>query len=88
MVVLQGKWGSSKMVTFQVLSESPGGVPNEGPWLCTGKISKAKVKCKQIYLELYTLHGFPGGKESASQYRRSERRRFDPWVGEIPWSRK
>ena len=47
-----------------------------------------KVKCKQIYLELYTLHGFPGGKESASQYRRSERRRFDPWVGEIPWSRK
>ena len=27
-------------------------------------------------------------KESACQCRRCKRRRFDPWVGKIPWSRK
>ena len=32
--------------------------------------------------------GFPGGKESACQYRRCERLRFDPWVGKTRWSRK
>ena len=34
---------------------------------------------------------FPGGasgKESAYQYRRHKRHRFDPWVGTIPWRRK
>ena len=34
--------------------------------------------------------GFPGGtrgKESACQCRRHKRRRFDPWVGKIPWRR-
>ena len=33
--------------------------------------------------------GFPGGasgKEPTCQCRRHERRRFDPWVGKIPWS--
>ena len=28
------------------------------------------------------------GKESACQYRRHKRRRFNPWVRKIPWSRK
>ena len=35
--------------------------------------------------------GFPGGtvvKESTCQNRRHKRRRFKPWVGKIPWSRK
>jgi len=35
--------------------------------------------------------GFPGGvvgKESACQSRRLRNRRFDPWVGKIPWRRK
>ena len=27
------------------------------------------------------------GKESACQYRRYKRCRFDPWVGKIPWRR-
>ena len=34
---------------------------------------------------------FPGGtsgKESTCQYRRHKKRRFDPWVGKIPWRRK
>ena len=33
------------------------------------------------------LAGLPGGKESASPCRRRERRGFDPWVGNILWSR-
>ena len=35
--------------------------------------------------------GFPGGtsgKEYACQCRRHRRRKFDPWVGKIPWRRK
>ena len=28
------------------------------------------------------------GKEPAGRCRRCKRRRFDPWVGKIPWSRK
>ena len=35
--------------------------------------------------------GFPGvasGNESACQCRRRKRYRSDPWVGQIPWSRK
>ena len=44
-----------------------------------------------------TLHqvvkdqGFPGGtsdKEFACRCRRRKRRRFDPWVGKIPWRRE
>ena len=34
------------------------------------------------------LPGGPSGKESACQCRRCKRRRFDPWVGKIPWNRK
>ena len=33
---------------------------------------------------------FPGGtsgKESACQYRKYKRHKFDPWVGKIPWRR-
>ena len=35
--------------------------------------------------------GFSGaarGKEPTCQCRRLKRRRFDPWVGKIPWRRK
>ena len=31
---------------------------------------------------------WPSGKESACQYRRHKRLRFDPEVRKIPWSRK
>ena len=35
------------------------------------------------------LQSFPAsGKEPACQFRRHKRRRFDPWVGKIPWRRK
>ena len=39
------------------------------------------------YRKKDTLMGFPGGsegKESACQYRRLKRHRFDSWVGNIP----
>ena len=33
--------------------------------------------------------GFPGGASGMNlQCRRCKRRRFDPWVRKIPWSRK
>ena len=41
---------------------------------------------------VYIVKGFPGGrhsaKESACQWRRRKRHRFDPLVGKISWSRK
>ena len=40
---------------------------------------------------LYQLSGLPrehSGKESACWCRRCKRRKFDPWVGKIPWRRK
>ena len=46
-----------------------------------------RVNIWYCYREL----GFPAGasgKEPACQCRRHNRRRFDPWVGKIPWRRK
>ena len=34
----------------------------------------------------YALVGFPGG--AVVKNRRHKRRRYDPWVGKIPWRRK
>ena len=34
------------------------------------------------------LHRWCTGKESACQFRRLRRHRFNPWVGRFPWSRK
>ena len=51
------------------------------------------VTLKQL-LQLYSIRyrkGFPGGangKESSCQCRRHKRCRLDPWVEELPWSRK
>jgi hypothetical protein len=42
------------------------------------------------YLPSYYI-GFPGGtsgKESSCQCGRCKKRRFDPWVGKMPWRRK
>ena len=36
----------------------------------------------------YYLPRWHSGKESACQFRRHKRHRFNPWVGRIPWSRK
>ena len=50
--------------------------------------------CSNCFLQIYLSLGkpcFPGGasyKESACQWRRCKRLRFDPWVGKIPWRRK
>ena len=40
--------------------------------------------------ETHPVWGFPSGtsgKEPACQRRRYKRRRFNPWVGKIPWRR-
>ena len=45
-------------------------------------------KCFSYIKENYSY--FPGhtsGKESASQFRRHRRHKFDPWVRKIPWRR-
>ena len=44
-----------------------------------------------VYQWPHTYWDFPGGasgKEPAYQCSRCKRRRFDPWVGKIPWRRK
>ena len=48
------------------------------------------VTAQKANIGLYSegTRGFPGGKESACQYRRREGLGFDPWVGKTPWSRK
>ena len=41
-----------------------------------------------ILEDIYHVVGLPGWlscEEPTCQYRRHERRRFDPWVGKIPW---
>ena len=38
-------------------------------------------------LLLSRCSGGTSGEESACQYRRYKRCRFDPWVGKIPWRR-
>jgi len=43
------------------------------------------------YIYMYPLYRLPrrcSGKESACQCRGHRRRRFDPWIGKIPWRRK
>ena len=41
-----------------------------------------------IYVLSLILFKWRTGKESACQCRRWKRRRFDPWLGKVPWSRK
>ena len=50
-------------------------------------VTDSKDNCQGIH----TSRGWPSSKESTCQYRlhrRCRRRRFDPWVDEIPWRRK
>ena len=51
----------------------------------SGKLTEPEVSVQGICL------GMPrwlSGKESACQYRRHRRLKFDSWVGKIPWRRK
>ena len=41
-----------------------------------------------FYYYLIIFPGGSGGKELACQHRKCKRCRFDPWVRNIPWSRK
>ena len=40
------------------------------------------------FLYIYGFLGGASGKESACQYRRHKRCRFNPWVRKIPWNKK
>ena len=42
---------------------------------------------KIIYDKPMAFPGGTSGKESACQFRRCKRCRFDPWVRKIPWKR-
>ena len=48
------------------------------------------LECQGPYHVVYTygLLWWRSGKELACQCKRCRRRRFDPWVGKIPWWRK
>ena len=51
--------------------------------------SQRGPSCPSFKIAQYFLQGIPGGatgKEPTCQCRR-QRRRFDPWVGKIPWKR-
>ena len=55
-------------------------------------LARGRLYWNKFHLLLDTLHTrrprWPSGKESACQYRRCQRYRFNPSVGKIPWSRK
>ena len=46
------------------------------------------LSCLLVLLFVTGLPRWHSGTESAWQCRRYKRRRFDPWVGKIPWRRK
>ena len=49
---------------------------------------RVRRSCLLILEDIYHVVGLPGWlscEEPTCQYRRHERRRFDPWVGKIPW---
>ena len=52
-----------------------------------GCLEEAKQITLWITLESHWLPGGASGKESACQWRRHKRLRFDPWVGKSPWRR-
>ena len=47
-----------------------------------------KIKFAFLLLIYHRFPGGAGGKEPTCQCRRQKRRRFDSWVGTIPWRRK
>ena len=53
-------------------------------------ITKSRTPSNFHFTSLYPERSFPGGtsgKEPTHQCRRHKRRRFDSWVGKIPWRR-
>ena len=55
-----------------------------------GRVSESAHFSPRLHSYRGTEPGFPGGtsdKGCVCKYRRHKRRRFDPWVGKIPWRR-
>ena len=56
-----------------------------------GQKSSPDNFCVGLFIRSSILGELPrwlSGKESACQCRRHKRRRFNPWVGKIPWIKK
>ena len=52
-------------------------------------VAKSQTQVSNFHFSHF-LRGFPDGtssKEPACQCRRHKRRRFNPWIGKIPWRR-
>ena len=49
---------------------------------------RARLKAYSVLFQIPCLPRWLKGKESTCQCRRSRRRRFNPWVGKMPWRKK
>ena len=97
---LYSPWNSLDQHTA-VGSPSPGGLPNSAvkprsptlqvdslPAEPQGKSDSVQFGFLCIYVHIYMHVCFPGsasGKETACQFRRHKRCRFNPWVGKVTW---
>ena len=55
------------------------------------RVSRTWLSNNKVTFIIYLMWGFPGGasgKEFTCQFRRHKKCGFDPWVRNIPWSRK
>ena len=76
-------WGGKELDTTQLLNNSLSKYSN--PELI---LPHTHISIQQHFETCWGFSGGASGKEFTYQYRRYKRRRFDPWIGEIPWRRK
>ena len=76
-------------------SRPPPRSPNHQPqipvWWSCARLLRKQSASGMLCCTLGTKSGLPWwlhGKQPACQRRRCRRRRFDPWVGKIPWRRE
>ena len=91
--MLQGGYDTAKCILtlfFFFFFSSNGTCRKKGSSRC-GKTSRAWIQVLPVVFLVKPCLLFPAGasgKEPSCQCRRRKGRRFNPWVGEIPWSRK
>ena len=86
--MLQGGYDTAKCILTFFFSN--GTCRKKGSSRC-GKTSRAWIQVLPVVFLVKPCLLFPAGasgKEPACQCRRGKWRRFNPWVGKIPWSRK
>ena len=72
-------------IQWEIFSYMHGGLLCSISSLNWKKLGDSTIRVKKLWLE---GHIWSVGKESACQWRRRGRCRFDPWVEKIPWRRK